>query len=569
MNPVTSTLLRHLGCYAVFSLTASHSGVSAAHTSGSVLRAHHVPVPESDFEPSANSDPPVTGHDALPGVAEASTPALAGLAQAASDPLLAPVVEIQNSADDFRLASASRNDLGLASSQDVLYDDMDKESTSSLLDGISITSMIFGIVFVCSAVSVLWFNENQNAKMDTLLARGLQECITVDAKEIDKDTHGFLIHTQGNARGAVELMDSQFEGAKVKTCIKLQSTVEVFEWVQVTRIWLEGKERKSQPKFNSEWTTFHHDSTRFRKPSPENPRLPHGLCLGTNTHSCPRVELGNFVLPDSMLQFFHNYEPAMGRLPSTLVAHGLTFFANQQDGYFYARPSMNARSFSNSLFTDHHVGDFRARFMCVPECAVTVVAVQSGSSRGFASFVPYRPIPHGICQTAEEARQKLVFEGSRSLFEFKQDVSCCHGGLATCFCCVCNTLACFFSSEVVTEEIFYISDKLEPREKPFKQAVPRNRCRSWSFRIGAMVLLYLGLAMLLEPCVDDLLPTLGLDTYGNHARLVLYSSMTLAVTGLIISISYMFYLPLQGLKWLVITAGIIAAPLAGSTLQGA
>mmetsp|Transcript_49780 Transcript_49780/g.115546 ORF Transcript_49780/g.115546 Transcript_49780/m.115546 type:complete len:612 (+) Transcript_49780:111-1946(+) len=428
-----------------------------------------------------------------------------------------------------------------------------------------LTTILFGALFFLIAIPIQWFNEERSVRMDTLLSRGLEECVSIDCNDLHPSNRGKLVHVQGRSIGAMPVVDPQFQDALVKHCLKLQSTVEVFEWVQTTRTWLEGKERRSQPRFHTEWTTIHHDSLRFRKPSPENPRLPSGLSLGTFTTVCKRVELGAFVLTDEMVNLFHKFEPAMKHLPSRVTAHGLTFYANTEDGYFYMRPSAAPSVNPARLFHDHQVGDVRVRFMCVPEGNATVVAVQCKKD-GCESFVPYRTIPRAPCITDVQERQKLIEEGERPLKDLRREIACCSGGVSTCCCCPCNTIACCCTSEVITEEIFFVSDRLDPVEKPFQWVVQRNPCRVWNFRLIGWAVMFLGSGMILGPFSGSMRDAPGLRSFGSAAAMVLAAIITLATSTLIVSAAYVCYRPLVSLKWMCVICVVILIPLLWGSL---
>jgi len=435
--------------------------------------------------------------------------------------------------------------------------------TESVKSGLS--TIVFGVLFFLIAVPIQWFNEERSVKLDTLLSRGMDECVSVDAAYADSENRGKLVHVQGRSRGAVPLVDPQFKDALVANCVKLQSTVEVFEWVQTTKTWMEGKEKRSQPRFHTEWSTVHHDSLRFRKPSPENPRLPSGLGLGTFTSVCKRVELGAFVLTDEMVTHLHRYEPAMKYLPQTVTAHGLTFFANPTDGYYYMRPNGAPGGSGSQLFHDHKVGDVRARFMCVHEGDVTVVAVQCAKD-GRETFVPYRPIPRAPCLTEMQGRQKLIEEGDRPLKDLRRETACCTGPMATCCCCPCNTIACCCTGEIITEEILYVSDALDPPEKPFQWVVQRNPCRVWNFRLIGWGVMFLGTGMVVGPFAGLLQEAPGLRGYGGGAALVLAAMITLSTAAAIVAAAYACYRPVVAVKWLCIVLIVIALPLAWGSL---
>jgi len=432
-----------------------------------------------------------------------------------------------------------------------------------------LVAAFFGVIMMLVAGAIQWFNEERSARAEALFARGLEDVLSVEAEHPSKGNRGRLVHVQGIARGAAVLKDPQFREVAVSRCLKLQSNVEVFQWVQTTRTWYEGRIRRSQPRFHSEWSTAHHDSLRFRKPSPENPRPPAGLCLGTSTQVCGRVELGGFVLPKDMVNAFQRFEPAMAHLPRRITTNGLTFFANDQDGYYYARPSASGSRSSalDGLFTKHEVGDVRVRFLCVPETDATVVAVQC-HKEGCESFVPYRPVPLGPCVQDWKARQTSVEEGFRPLREFRSETSCCAGsGMAGCCCCACNTIACICSQEVVTEEIYYVSDRLDPVEQPFKSFVPRSPWRVWNFRLLGLLVMFMGMRLVLRLFSEVFQGSTALAAYGGSAGLVVTVSLTLASFALSVSAAAACYRPMVAARWLLVAGLILAMPLLLGLMQ--
>lgn len=423
-----------------------------------------------------------------------------------------------------------------------------------------LANIIFGVLIFLLAIPIQWFNEERSVRMDTLISRGLEECVSVDARNTNMSNRGKLVHVQGRAVGSVPVVDPQFQDAFVKHCLKLQSTVEVFEWRQTTKTVTEGKEKRTQPRFHTEWTTIHHDSMRFRKPILENPTLPNGLCLGTFTTVCKRVELGAFVLTDEMTNSFHKFEPAMRRLPQTITAHGHTFFANPKDGYYYMRPSAASLSPPARLFHDHQVGDVRVHFMCVPDCDATVVAVQC-KKEGVETFLPYRTIPRAPCITDVQQREKLIEQGEGSLKDMRREIACCTGGVATCCCCPCNTIACCCGSEIVTEEIFFVSDQFDPVEKPFQWVVKRNPCRVWNFRLIGWGIMFLGCGMVLGPFGGLLRNSPLLRSYGGGAPFVLAAVITFATASLIMAAVSCCYRPVSAMKWILVILIVIVIPL--------
>ncbi|CAK0880169.1 unnamed protein product [Prorocentrum cordatum] len=424
--------------------------------------------------------------------------------------------------------------------------------------------MVFGLLFVDIAVPVHWFNEERSARLHALLVHGRSQCVSLSDGEPKESNRGRLVHVQGRAKGVVPLADHQFPDAEVKGALKLQSTVEVYEWTQRLKTWMEGPHRKTQPRFQQEWTTAHVDTRAFMGPSPENPRLPAGLALGTTTRACPRVQLGGFVLTEDMVGHLRQFEPAMPHLPDTLTAHvpsNLVFFADRQDGYYYARPSAGpgAARRGPRPFTGHQVGDIRVRFMYAPETDATVVGVQCQKD-GCDSFVPFRPISRPPWVQGDSERQKLIEEGDRPLRELRREASCCcTGGVASCCFCTCGAIAHCCQEEVITEEIFHVSGQLCPKEKAFEHVVQRNPCRVWNFRLLGSCIMFWGVGMIMGPLQGPVLGSLG--AIGAHVNLTLLTVVVaLAVHALIVAVAYSCYHPLAAFQWYCVAAATLAAP---------
>jgi len=435
-------------------------------------------------------------------------------------------------------------------------------------------SLTFEILAFLCGVLILWFNELRSVKMDSLLSRGLSECESIDVrKKLEDETLGCLVHVQAQTVAIAPVEDPQFQSAVVHNCLKLQSSVEVYEWVQNMKISQAGSQSREaknpiQYTFHKEWTTVHRNSLQFQrqagKPSPDNPRPPRGLNLGTFTSICKNVQLGGFTLPDDMTEQFGKFKPAMQLLPPTLQACGLVFYANK-DGYFYARPSQ--RSMWNSRggpSMEPMVGDVRVRFLCVPQGNATAVAVHCEMG-GVDTFVPYRAIPRGCCTNESLNKQRLIEEGARSMQEVKedeQDLAPCitrNRMMASCFCFPCSTIQ-RATKEVVTQEIYYISEELDPIEKPFDYVVPRNHLRVWMFRALGWLVCYLMCLTVVSSLQAVIEATPALRIYGAWAAAVLAAIIATSSSALVISVAYLCYSPSQAMKWALAMAMVILLP---------
>lgn len=438
-------------------------------------------------------------------------------------------------------------------------------------------SITMGAIAYLCGMLILWFNDLRSVKMDTLLSRGLNECESVDAEKITDESLGRLVHVVGQTRGATPVEDPQFTGVSVDNCLKLQSTIEVYEWVQTVKIGQPAhgssnpheKRNNIQYTFQKEWSTIHRNSLQFQrsagKPSPDNPRPPRGLNLGTFTSVCKNAKLGNFTLPQDMVEQFKNFEPAMRYLPPTVQTCGLSFYANK-DGYFYSRPSMRSMwSTKAGPSKEPVVGDLRVRFLCVPQGEATVVAVHCDKD-GASTFVPYRPIPRGCCSSEMHDRERLIEEGTRSLEELKageDDMAPCvetKGMALSCFCCPCSTIQRVCTKEVVTEEIYYISEERTPLEKPFEWVVPRSFWRVWLFRAIGWLICYLSCLAVLRTLQNEVVSIAGLSVYGTWAPAVLSAIAATATLTFIVASAYLCYSPSQSFKWACAMGVVIALP---------
>eukprot|EP00429_Kryptoperidinium_foliaceum_P020545 CAMPEP_0176049698 /NCGR_PEP_ID=MMETSP0120_2-20121206/24696_1 /TAXON_ID=160619 /ORGANISM="Kryptoperidinium foliaceum, Strain CCMP 1326" /LENGTH=575 /DNA_ID=CAMNT_0017383125 /DNA_START=48 /DNA_END=1771 /DNA_ORIENTATION=+ len=420
--------------------------------------------------------------------------------------------------------------------------------------------ILFGTILLLIAVPINWFNEERSARIDALLSTGLEDVVCADASAADAALRGRLVHIQGRARAMAPVRDIQFRDAVVPArCLKLQSTVEVFEWVEKAR---GGRDRLPRQGFDMEWTTVHRDNLQ-PKPSPQNPRPPSRLALGTFTQSCPRVEIGAYVLTEDMVKYFKHFQPAMHLLPERITCADLTFFANQEDGYYYGRPGLPSPygMDRDKLLSQHLAGDIRVRFMYVPETDATVVAAQCHKD-GAETFVPYRPVPTRPCTQDFQSRRLRIEEGDRSVRAFNRDSTCCAaGGLAGCCCCACNAIACVCESEVVTEEICYVSDRLEPLETSFNWVVHRSPWRVWNFRAAGLLVMFFGVRLILNPFMAEIAHAPMLAVYGSIAPLVVALAATLVAWVLILAVATAVYRPAAALRWVVVAGFILCAPL--------
>ncbi|CAJ1344815.1 unnamed protein product, partial [Effrenium voratum] len=109
-----------------------------------------------------------------------------------------------------------------------------------------------------------------------------------------------------------------------------------------------------------------------------------------------------------------------------------------------------------------------------------------------------------------------------------------------------NTVACCTSQEVLTEEIFFISDSKEPKEKPFRKAVARNPWRLWNWRLLGWAFSYISLQWLLPPVLGRISRLYAMGGLSQALCLVIF---TLAVWAVVVSAAYACYRHSMAIKY--------------------
>lgn len=438
-----------------------------------------------------------------------------------------------------------------------LHHEADEPTNSFLEDAKQgLLSILFGAAVLTLGVSMTWFNEERSVRLAALRA-AMADVLEVDAYHPDPENRGRLVQVQGLATARAPVRDSRFKDFAVDGCLKLQGTVEVFEWVQTIHVSQSGDARL-QARFHTEWTVTHNNSSQFKKPCPENPRLPSDVSLGIATSVCEEACLGAFSLPEDLVSQLLGFEAvAESKLPVVVSAFGLNFVWSGEDGYYYARPTRKA--VEPVLFKQLAVGDLRARFLCVPECSVSAMGVQVEKEKG-ETFVPFRVVPRSICTSELQERLKLIEEGERSTRELRTPSGgCC--SLATACCCPCNAFSQCCVQEVVTEEIYCVSEKpWDSATMPFDMVVGRSPWKVATFRIASLAVCYFGLNMILRPLWAHVHNCPGLQIFGGAAAQVLLA-LLLATTWLFAAAAACWpYQPLFGVLLLLFAALVVVGP---------
>ena len=233
----------------------------------------------------------------------------------------------------------------------------------------SLKGTLVGLLLVCVAIGVLWWNEGRAVKRAQALDEGAGQVVSITAESVDQANEGRLVHLSGHATTEEILTDPEF---KVQArAIKLIRDVQMYQW-------REHKKTKTREKLGGgteTTTTYSYDrgwerdlisSANFKQEEGhQNPSdMPYGEWLG----QARDVSLGAFKLSPSLISEINRSEPVS--LNENTQIH---------------LPSRNSRLNGNEIYVGAYldaprIGDLRIRFSAVMPTDVSIVSVQRGHS---------------------------------------------------------------------------------------------------------------------------------------------------------------------------------------------
>lgn len=431
----------------------------------------------------------------------------------------------------------------------------------------SVTQFVVGLVLITFSFPVLWFNESRNAAMETVIGRGKSQCRDASGKTAEIENRNWLVHLEGEPMRAIApVKDPQFDVALQSGCVRLQSVVEVFQYVEH-----ESKEEKEKPgggkdvittySYTTEWSTSWNDSGNFQDRSKSNSK-PTGLDLGRHSTECSHVEFGEaFVLPEELIVQCTEFTSAEPQLNDSVKHRSGTSFEKRGDNHFYYHvDGQMARH-------EAKIGDARVRFMYVPDGPVSVLALQAEKSgEAKDSFLPYRLVSRGWCGTSEEEEKLLLRKRAElSAADLAAESQVGSGGCLWCLCCACNLVTMFFSA-VTTPEIHHLFHGRKDKHECFGVLEQNTQRLVWSLRLVGWSMMFVGLFSLFSPFLTfiKVIPWLGplLSKLGGTLIWVVCFLVTVSVASVIICLAYLVHHPLKALLYSAVAAAAIAVPLA-------
>jgi len=427
-------------------------------------------------------------------------------------------------------------------------------------------AFVVGLVLIFFSIPVLWFNESRSARMESLLSWAVSQCRTVAGSSPEKANRDWLVHVQGeHMKTAAPTRDRQFDVSFEQDCLRLRSTVEVFQIIQHTKSEEKekfggGKETVTTYSYTTEWSSTWHDSSGYQDRSRVN-RRPPGLELGPSSQTCGRVEYGEaFVLTEELVTQCCEWRSAAPRLGDAVrLQSGNKAFHRSGDDFFYSRYD------GNKAREQPVPGDARVKFEYVPDGPATVLALQvahDGQQRD--AFLPYRLISRAWCGWGEEQEKAALRKlGAKPRSELAAEAQCGTGCL-WCLCCACNLVNMCFASLLVPE-VYHLFAGSHSSDECFRRIRSTSKLMTWGLRALGWVMMFIGLYSLFAPFLTfiKVIPWLGpiLSSLGGWLIWFICLVGTLAVATVIICLAYLFYHPLLALLYGAIAAAIVVVPL--------
>mmetsp|Transcript_110687 Transcript_110687/g.344924 ORF Transcript_110687/g.344924 Transcript_110687/m.344924 type:complete len:377 (+) Transcript_110687:167-1297(+) len=367
-------------------------------------------------------------------------------------------------------------------------------------------------------------------------------------------------------RSAGCVSDPHFGVVLEDDCVRLRTTLEVFQYVQhkVTekRETLGGgRDVTTRYTYTTEWSGRWHDSGCYEdhgKMNSKPPGLDHDWQV---VEDCAQVEYGDaFVLPKDFVAQCNEFVSAASRLGESVRHQGGTSFGKRSDGCFYYPVD------GDTTRSEAKIGDSRVRFEYVADGPASVLALQAdrpGETR--VGFLPYRNVSRGWCGISED-EEKLALRKAGELTPGELgEASQVGSGCLWIFCCACNMVSMCVSSAALSPEIFHLFHGSRSSTEMLGMVSATMQMTKWALRFAGWLMLFFGLYMFFSPLLAliKVIPFLGpvLAKFGGDLIWVLCFVVTLAIPYFVVCAAYLVYHPLAALLYSAIAAAVILLPI--------
>lgn len=428
--------------------------------------------------------------------------------------------------------------------------------------GNSFITAFCGILLIPFALSLMWMNEQRNARHESLLQLATSEVSSISSSSMNAELHGTLVHlNDAEAKGVEEMKDARFPMVSMTGGLRLRSTCEVYQCEQQVsekkkKDNLGGGETTTKTySYSKKWSKFQIDSSGFKEAGHRNSIAIAGLKVGDEEVVNGTVKYGEgFYLPRVLVTTLNNWLGGDSLVNGPLQAFSCTFEKSDNWYYYPKRPTPE-------------VGDIRVRFEYVPDGPVSVLALQTqDKERPGATFLPYRLVSRGLCGTLTgEALQAALEQQGRKEPEQLYEEDACRAGPLACLCCCCNLITrCF--SHLAPPQVFAAWHGHKSKAECMESLQMQGIMLKWGLRLLSWVLLYAACYMLFEPLIVilDIIPFLGkyISSGTSWILAVVILLITAVLATIVISLAYLLYHPLMALVCLA-CVGLLVGAIAG------
>lgn len=276
----------------------------------------------------------------------------------------------------------------------------------------SVGGIVTGIVLICAATWLLWWNEGRTYK--TAGAIGEAELVTQELPDIfkpDPALNGQVVHASGKADTKDILRDELF-GVEANA-ISMRRTAEYYQWEEhahkETRKKLGGgEETVTTYTYTKNWVSRPIDSGRFRDPDYQNVN---GVLANVENYTrwAPTVTFGSFTLPDFLKHSIGGSTPMnIDNVDTKSLGAVLNTSGYNTDNFVHAS--------GNTVYLGMNpgspaIGDVRVTFEQTPAAIVSIIAQMKGNT--FEQFKASNGYTFSRLQMGE-ADSMTMYEGARS-----------------------------------------------------------------------------------------------------------------------------------------------------------
>lgn len=279
------------------------------------------------------------------------------------------------------------------------FTEVEHESWFSRLTS-AIGGVVFGLLLLAGAVTLLFWNEGRSVKRYRTLDAGQKRVVSIPADGVDPAHEGQLVHVSEAVTTTKPLKDPDF--GLTLTALRLQRVVEMYQWVEEKETKTRkkvggGKEKTTTYSYRREWVDGLVNHQDFKKS--EGHRNPVEMPYANQQFISINARLGAFRMAPTLVQRMKHFEDV--DLDKALVAGQVPGDAKRHGAWLYFGPQPGTPT----------LGDVRVSFRAVYPAWVSLVAQQQKNR-----LTPFKPSGGGelaLLKTGEHSADAL-FEAART-----------------------------------------------------------------------------------------------------------------------------------------------------------